>query len=252
MVQKLQYPTVTGEISKFSTPSLNGFVIDKEKNELTYKNFWPGVDRNSHFENGYIKTNYILNNKLNNLSQEGYTQLEESYDLPIGASVIKSDGEEGSKGFKGDLIVVDAKGKELFVLWKAVIFDSKEEGRKEIEGEYTFKIVNQKLILTLWIPNSFLNNEALQYPVVIDPTASYYAGSTTYFRGSYGFSTSCMSYDYINHPVSTITGWRCDSYCYSGYYTGYKYVRVSYNQNWQNQYTHYVGGYDWFWSNTQT
>ncbi|NCU76919.1 MAG: hypothetical protein EBV59_08235 [Synechococcaceae bacterium WB7_1C_051] len=183
------------------------------------------------------------------MQEGGYVKISEEYILPSGAKVAKGEGKKGAKGFIGDLEISDANGELLFYIFKANVYDNSGDSTHTTIGEYAYTLNNNKLQLDVWVAASFFNKPTTSYPVTIDPQVSAYVGSWYYFaRSSWGFTTNCMAYDYINVPQSTVTGWYNYSYYYRGSTSsGMRYVRVSYQQQWQGSGAYGCCSTNWWW-----
>ena len=233
----------------FANPSIASPVVSYVEGKVSNNNFWNGVSRHTYLTNGFSETDYVVNQPFAQLQQGGYVKISEEYMLPAGAKVAKGEGKKGAKGFIGDLEISDANGELLFYIFKANVYDNSGDSTHTTTGEYSYVLNNNKLKLDVWVEAAYFNNPAISYPVTIDPQLSAYVGSWYSFaRSSWGFTTNCMQYDYINVPQSTVTGWYNNSYYYrGGTSSGLRYVRVSYQQQWQGNTTYGCCATNWWW-----
>jgi hypothetical protein len=232
----------------FANPSIASPVVSYGEGKVSNNNFWNGVSRHTYLTNGFTETDYVVNQPFAQLQQGGYVKISEEYLLPAGAKVAKGEGEKGTKGFKGNLEISDANGELLFYIFKANVYDNSGDSTHTTTGEYSYTVENNKLKLDVWVEAAYFNNPAISYPVTIDPQLSAYVGSWYSFARSSGFTTSCMAYDYINVPQSTVTGWYNYSYYYRGSTSsGVRYVRVSYQQQWQGTGAYGCCSTNWWW-----
>ena len=189
---------------------LSMFSFDSEENRITYDNYWNGINRRIRFDLFEIETDYVLDHKPANLTNDEYLHFTEVYQIPKGAKIIEGIGENGKFGFKGALTLQGSDGQDLILFNLPLCYDQTYlsdkygESARPILGEYVYKIIGNELFLTTVVPASWILDEARVFPLVIDPTASSYQGGIYPFnRYYYGCSYTLG----VNVPAGTITGW---------------------------------------------
>ncbi|NBY40247.1 MAG: hypothetical protein EBQ66_04965, partial [Flavobacteriia bacterium] len=189
---------------------LSSVRFDKKENRISYENYWNGINRRIRFDLFEIETDYVLDHKPTNLSNDQFLHFTEVYQIPNGARIIEGVGENGSFGFKGELTLQGADGQDLILFNLPMCYDqtyfSDKYGEpvRPILGEYVYQIIGNELHLTTVVPASWVLDDARVFPLVIDPTASSFQGGTYPFeRYNYGCSYTLG----VNVPAGTITGW---------------------------------------------
>lgn len=147
-------------------------------------NVIPGVHKEINFHENAVKYNYVLQYPLS--GNQSSAVFSEEIEIPAGYKIIRDSeyGKQTEYGWNGDLIVVDKDGNVFSTLHMPVCFDNENN---HINGSYKVIEENNKLILEIIIPNSWLNDPARVYPIVIDPLVT---GPTTTWVG--GNMPSCI------------------------------------------------------------
>ena len=130
-----------------------------------------GLDREVLFEEGNIKTNFILNQALPSLSHLNggnvqYIAFEEELSLASGLHIEPDTKATLQNGYiSGDLVLKDQTG-NTFATWEQpLIYDQ----AGYLDGLYMIRKEGKKTLLTFAIDAGWLLNDARQYPIVIDP-----------------------------------------------------------------------------------
>jgi hypothetical protein len=189
---------------------LSSLRFDKKENRISYDNYWNGINRRIRFDLFEIETDYVLDHKPTNLSNDQFLHFTEVYQIPKGARIIEGVGENGAFGFKGELTLQGADGQDLILFNLPLCYDQTYlsdkygESVRPILGEYVYQIIGNELHLTTVVPASWVLDDARVFPLVIDPTASsFQGGSYPFERYNYGCSYTLG----VNVPAGTITGW---------------------------------------------
>ena len=82
---------------------LSSLRFNSKENRISYDNYWNGINRRIRFDLFEIETDYVLDQKPTNLSNDQFLHFTEVYQIPKGARIIEGVGENGAFGFKGEL-----------------------------------------------------------------------------------------------------------------------------------------------------
>jgi len=211
--QKTSYKVTDSQgivLEETALRDLSSFRYDKKENRISYDNYWNGINRRIRFDLFEIETDYVLDHKPTNLSNDQFLHFTEVYQIPKGAKIIEGVGERGAFGFKGELTLQGADGQDLILFNLPICYDQTYlsdkygESVRPILGEYVYKIIGNELHLTTVVPASWVLDDARVFPLVIDPTVSSYQGGYYPFdRYNYGCSYTVG----VSVPAGTITGW---------------------------------------------
>jgi len=138
------------------------------------KNVLTGLDREMIFEEGNIKTNYIIQQalpSLKNIKDVEYITFEEDIELPKGYHLGFGANMKPYKGglFTGSIIFNDASGKKMAELEEPTIYDNSEND-PTTDGYYSFSQSGNRANVTFAIGASWLLSPKRIYPIVIDPS----------------------------------------------------------------------------------
>ncbi len=143
------------------------------ENGMYARNVFPSVDKKILLFENMIQTDYIIHQPISSTGNE--LIFSEEINLPEGYSIQKNpkavpfamDGVPRVKDEDIDeYVVMNAEGKVESQLKTPVFYDKK---MKFIAGKYHIVSENNKTILQLKVPNSWLNDADRAYPVTIDP-----------------------------------------------------------------------------------
>lgn len=117
---------------------------------------------------GEYETNYIIKTKPE-ISGE-YLIFKEQIILPEGLSFDLSGAHKQDDGtFTGHINIVDSEGKDRFTIHEAFAYDNSTD-KQYIELAYLLN--EEKGILSILVPKSWLNSSDILYPVIVDPTVT--------------------------------------------------------------------------------
>lgn len=132
-------------------------------------NAWNDIDIRQIFEEGGVKTDFVINKKpaiaghLRWLVFEDEIELDEGFEIVYGTDGVKSDGGYWS----GELLVRNKKTNAVQIIYeRPTYFDADEKG---IAGSYDLAGENGKHRVRVMVPVEFLVNPSLNYPLIIDP-----------------------------------------------------------------------------------
>lgn len=179
---------------------------------LLVKNFWPGIDLETVFSTGEIKSNYVIPSPLSLPITKGWLVIEDHFTLPAGYIMAESaDGEQidGGQFFKGDYIIKNAQGEALITYEKPIFIDARAWG---MHGKYKLlRGPNNDYTLQMYVPIDWLTRTDNLYPLTIDPTVSgitklgSFRSTPGGITANMGFATRPASCDYRmynNAPTS--------------------------------------------------
>lgn len=137
------------------------------------RNLITGLDREVIFEQGNVKTNYILTQalpSLKDIKDIDFITFEEDVELPIGYRLAYGSKMRPYKEglFTGSIIFNDASGNKMAELEEPTIYDNAETNRLT-DGYYRFNQTHNRAILTFAIRADWLLSINRVYPIVLDP-----------------------------------------------------------------------------------
>lgn len=180
-----------GALLSYSTNcKLNGIPASQnawklQGREALMSDFFPGVDKGLEFHFNAVEYSYIFKRVPGSTGAQ--TVIEERIDLPVGALLSEDQnlGKKTDEGWQGALSIRAQDGTELGRIRGAVCFDA---NKKTIPVSYQFENKAGFAVLKMLVPNTWLNDPARSYPVVLDPLVT---GPTSTWGGTY--IPSCLA-----------------------------------------------------------
>lgn len=195
--------------------------VTHNAHEIKLGNFFPKVDRVQTLEYWSLQTDYLLNEKLDLPENTHQVEFSDEMQLPSGWTISYGEGEMKSAGWAGNLYVMNSEGNIVSKISNPLLYDSFGSNRKEDMkghvgmGTYQLERTNSGYIIKLIVPAAWLNNEALVYPVTIDPTATNtYASNQAVQDKNTQFNANCQVTMAVTMPAGTYqvtgtnTSWR--------------------------------------------
>lgn len=201
---------IFGENSSLQYVAENGVVLKEYKsnktmgepgvfgNQLVLKDFLPGLNRVQETEYWSVRTDYFIEQQLNVPSSAQFLQISDELRLPSSWKITYGVGEMTPHGWSGDLLIVTEKGEVVSNISRPLYYDSfKSKNKDEMSshlgvGTYQLTKTTSGYIIRLLVPTSWLNQENLVYPLVIDPTTTNtYATNFGLYELS-GFNAACQ------------------------------------------------------------
>jgi len=183
--------------------------------------FYPGIDLELIVYEGKLKTNFILNRKLN--YTDGWLIMKQEFALPGGLQWDASEATTDERGkLKGEMRIVDETGEAIFTIKGSLVHDN-APSQSSMMASSDF---NQRNQFFVYVPCSWLSNPSLVYPVTIDPlvtatgsmaqaaiagsgyTPACYSGGCTYNMASISVPASCTVTD-VTTNFSYLAGNAC-------------------------------------------
>jgi gliding motility-associated-like protein len=142
---------------------------------------WPGIDMEMYVARGQIKTNYIIKNQLPQFSG-GQLRIRDRLLTDPGLTLHAL----GENEFWGEIEIVDALQNVVFLIEPAIVYDKnvKNDGKSSLD----YQLNGQQLDII--IPQEWINRDAANYPVVIDPLIS---GTANMAIGGSGYNATCFT-----------------------------------------------------------
>jgi gliding motility-associated-like protein len=167
-------------------------------------NIWQGIDMEAFAKEGKIETNFIIASKPVMPVSKGYMVIEDHVTLPEGYTLERSDGSDGRSRL--DLLVKNKQGAEIARLQHVSIRNAANWG---LTTEYVVQRQANDYIIKMLVPYSFLNTDASDYPIVVDPIVSGSVDTGNYHStglpsANLCFSTNPAHCDY--HMTDTVPG----------------------------------------------
>jgi hypothetical protein len=137
------------------------------------KNVLTGLDREMIFEEGRIKTNYILTQALPSLkgiSNISYITFEEEVSVSHGAKLELGDIKKGGEYTQGKVLVKNQKNEVIAEWAEPLLYDHSEEDDYITRGAYQLKQENGKYIVVFAVDAKWLFSAKRKYPIILDPT----------------------------------------------------------------------------------
>ncbi len=147
-------------------------------NKIVYQNCFPGTDVRFIQENGGKKHDIIINSKeiLSNApAGASHLAIQETVILPDGWSYKTKDS---------FIYIINSSGESMFAYSDPVYYDAGKKKDMHI-GDYEIQQNGNELLITSFIPMSWLSSNKRVFPITIDPDATIYATSGGY-QGSSG------------------------------------------------------------------
>jgi hypothetical protein len=188
-----------GNRTLIATADWSNYTAGSEGMKVT--DIWPGIDMEMIVSGGKIKTNYYIKTPV--AYANGWLVIEDHPELPSGSSAAFTSNVVDQDGLNyNDIDVRDANGNTTYNLSRAFGFDQSHDVSQTIEFGCKLGVGNQWQI---YIPVSWAGNNALQFPLVIDPLVSSSATTNqASIGGSYqepgGTFTSSCNYN-MNVPT---------------------------------------------------
>jgi gliding motility-associated-like protein len=154
-------------------------------NEITLYNIVTGIDKQLIFRENSVKYNYVVNNRMSVNANQNLIFYEEII-LPQGYKITedKNHGQLTGNAWSGDLLVLNNKNEVVCTIFAPLCYDA---NNNYIIAGYKIKKTDNKYQLELIVPDSWINNSARVFPVVIDPLIN---GPTAQWTG--GYIPSCI------------------------------------------------------------
>lgn len=199
----------------------NGFYIT---------DFFPNIDYYGIVNENSIKTNFKVKSNITSSYSHGYLIISDQVDSDINSQYIPSSALDHESKFVGDLQIYNP-GSNNFTIHQGVCYD---KSRNEITDLFYRKLNS---CLEMLVDFVWLNNSALQYPVIIDPTISTNGSlaqascDNSRKNNSCNFTNSCDYNLTVNTPANaTITDvqWSFDYKALGSCYMSDGAVRFSY------------------------
>lgn len=218
LVEKKGSSITFGENSSLQYVAKNGLVVENylsnktmgeprvAGNQLSLKDFLPGLNRVQELEYWSVRTDYFIEQKLNIPSDAAFLQITDELILPANWKIEYGTGEMTTDGWNGDLLIVNQKGGVVSTISKPLYYDSfKSKNKNEVGshlglGSYKLTKTITGYTIQLLVPTSWLNQEDLVYPLVIDPTTTNtYALNYGLYELS-GYNATCQVDMDLNFP----------------------------------------------------
>lgn len=189
------------QIPMFSQPANISYSdIEVSGKNLAIRDIYSGIDRLQRFDYFQVANDFVIQNRPQNLPENGFLVFTETWQLPQGYELLEDAGSTTVNGWSGTLKVVNASGDVVSTISNPVFFDSAADSAP-VEGEMhaatgTFVIARdgQRYIVSILVPESWLMREELVYPVTIDPTVSNTYNSIQGLQDwMTTFSTNCQA-----------------------------------------------------------
>ena len=202
----LQFISNSGSVieNHYSNKSMGEPLVNG--NQMVLRDFLPGINRVQETEYWSVRTDYFIEQKLNLPVNTEFLQITDQLNLPSNWKIEYGTGEMTASGWNGDLIIVNGKGNVVSNISRPLYYDSFKSNKKEDVNSHlglgTYKITKTSTGYTiqLLVPATWLNQENLVYPLVIDPTTTntYAANYSLYDKT--GFNAACQVDMNLNFP----------------------------------------------------
>lgn len=181
---KIIHITTSGETPILGNISLSSSTIGDD-GALTL-NAWNGIDRKVMFQEGKVKTNFILNGQPNLQSNQGWLAFEDQIDLPPGYAIVyDTTGSFTTEGYwQGGLILINTSTSQDLAHWEPVVINDSDTSLVNPSAYQVLNTGNTFYVRTL-VPVPWLMSGNLTFPVTIDPLVS---GTATWSAGVIAFT----------------------------------------------------------------
>ncbi|MDD2984534.1 MAG: gliding motility-associated C-terminal domain-containing protein [Crocinitomicaceae bacterium] len=175
-------------------------------NQLILKDFLPGLNRVQEIEYWSVRTDYFIEKKLEMPANTKFLQITDQLTIPNNWKIEYGTGEMTPLGWNGDLLIVNEKGGLVSSISRPLYYDSFKSKIKSEVGSHlglgTYQLTKTKTGYTvqLLVPASWLNQDDLVYPLVIDPTTNNTYVSNLGLYELSGFNASCQADMLLNFP----------------------------------------------------
>ena len=199
--------------SRQSNSSIVG--VSSDDHTITLNDFFPGIDRVQTLEYWSLRTDYLLKQKLSLPENTETVEFADHIILPAGWQIRQAEGEMLGNGWAGSLEIVNEHQEVVSTISRPLLYDSFETNDKSAmkghigRGAYQLEKVSDGYIVKLLVAASWLNNEALVYPVTIDPTATNtYANNQAVQDKNTQFNSNCQATMNVTIPAGAyqVTG----------------------------------------------
>lgn len=159
--------------------------VISEGNSILFENIAPGVNRQIDVRENGVKNSYVIPQAISLDGQ--YTTISEEIWLSGNQEFFFDDsrGYWKENSWHGDIIIKNKEGRQDACFHRALCFDAANNiitaGYQILRGD------NGTWIITIVVPNAWLNDAARSYPIVIDPLVT---GPTALWTG--GVMPSCF------------------------------------------------------------
>ena len=190
-------------LTSLGTPDWSDYTAGDEGVKI--HNFYPGIDLEFIVYEGKLKTNIVLNSKLN--YADGWLVMKQQFNLPAGLKMDGSVAMLDNRGkLKGEVPIVNESGLPIFTIHESVIYDNNQSSQSRMIASSDFNKMNQFFV---YVPCNWLASPSLVYPVTIDPlvtaiqsmpqvnivgssySSACYAGGCVYNMPSISVPTAC-------------------------------------------------------------
>jgi len=171
----------------------------RNESVFTQIDLWDNIDRRQKLNYHSTKTDYIIKEKPNHNIEGGYLSFTETYVLPSNWYVGKGDGTETDLGWRGELIIFNETGENMFTFLTPYFYDDSYETQETstdtakdglhssnkgkevgtdhfIYGSFEYQFSGDKLKLSTNVSGDWLLSENRVYPITIDPTLVFTIG----------------------------------------------------------------------------
>lgn len=162
-----------------SMPLTNYSDISFSKEEITYANIGTGVDLGIRQHAAGFTTSYVVNQPLGNIPAGArFVGIYESVDVPQNWTAVNNGGSGA---------YVNTAGEDFFRLTQIKIYEKNSPAATSAPGKIVLGADN----MMFYFPLEWVNAPGRNYPIVLDPTGTYYPTVLNYWTGTVEEDAGC-------------------------------------------------------------
>lgn len=189
--RKIRLNNKNGELISENLTTISSLEVGEK--ELFVSNIDKNIDLSINVGSKFIKTNYILRQKPEDLEDDGQLLIEEHIELPKDWTIRTANGKlaEEKDLVYGELYIFNKKGQSVALLGRPIFSDNSITGSSTIEmngvsrpapkasqekrneamfqGAYNIGKTKDGYKISIVVPNNWLMDEKRMYPITIDP-----------------------------------------------------------------------------------
>ncbi len=175
-------------------------------NQMVLREFLPGLNRVQEIQYWSVRTDYFIEQKLDMPVNTEFLQITDEINMPVNWRIEMGEGKMTPNGWNGDLLILNEKGNLISTISRPLYYDSfKSENKQEVSshlGVGSYKVIKNDSghLIQLLVPASWLNQDNLVYPLIIDPTTTNTYATNHGVYDLSGFNAACQVDMDLNFP----------------------------------------------------
>lgn len=193
--------------SKVSGSTISGNTFNEHT--IVLKDFFNQIDRIQTVEYWALRTDYLIKSKLELPDNTKFVEFKDEVSLPAHWKIQYDEGQMTANGWEGTLLITDDHNNIVSRISQASLYDSfQSKVKSDLNGHFsmgTYLLEKSKkgFIIKLRVNADWLNNDALVYPLTIDPTATNtYAQNQAVQDKNTQFNANCQATMVVTIPSS--------------------------------------------------